>query len=248
MAYTTAQVRRNERVADGIKLLTVDWPEKPHPGQFFMLRPQRTSTLLPRAISAHRWEHGKLSFLYQVVGPGTEDLAELHTNETLTMLGPLGNGFDMGIGMNGRTALVAGGIGVAPFGLVARELSAVGNSPDLYAGYRDMPFGLDEIDLYTHRLLVSSEKGSFGHKGLVTELIDPSNYDAVFCCGPEPMMKAVTRLCIDAGTPVYVSLENKMACGIGACLVCTCHTRDGISRRVCKEGPVFRGEDVNFDA
>lgn len=247
MAYSITKVLENIEITPGIYSLRVPAAVPVEAGQFYMLRRQDDRVLLPRAISVCDWSPDSLRFLYQVVGRGTQGLSRLREGDKLCLTGPLGNGFPVAE-LTGRVALVGGGIGVAPMLYTARRLSELGVQADCLMGYRDIPFLTEELESVCGRLSIATESGAAGQKGYVTGLLDPSGYDAVLTCGPTPMMRAVVELCRQAGTPVYVSLENKMACGLGACLVCTCTDTQGQNRRTCKEGPVFRGEEINFDA
>ena len=143
----------------------------------------------------------------------------------------------------GKVAVVGGGIGTAPLLLLCKQLAAAGCNPDLKAGFRDKPYGLEEFEPYCANIDLATDTGAAGHHGLVTDLLDPAAYDLVLTCGPGVMMRGVAKLCHDAGTPCLASLENKMACGLGACLGCTCHTKVG-PKTVCKDGPVFPAEEV----
>jgi len=254
MAYQRVHILEHKQVADGIFSMTVPADEPARAGQFYMLRRTDSQVLLPRAISVCDRSPGRLRFLYQVVGSGTEGFSRLREGDEICITGPLGNGFPMdelerqAPAAPCRIALVGGGIGVAPLLYTARVLKEKGIPADCLAGFRDEPFLLDELGQVCGSVAVSTESGRTGHKGYVTALLEPAAYDVVLVCGPEPMMKAAVALCKNAGTPVYVSLENKMACGLGACLVCTCTDKQGKNRRTCKEGPVFRGEEIDFDA
>ena len=163
----------------------------------------------------------------------------LFRSESIRLLGPLGSGFE--IKNRKRVALVSGGIGIAPLLYLAREL---GSGVDLYAGFRDEAYYLDEFEDYVDEVHISTETGSQGHKGYVTEIIEPENYDLVIGCGPVPMMKELFKLC-KGRVDLEISMENNMGCGIGACMGCTVETRDGM-KRVCKEGPVFKAGEVFF--
>jgi len=247
MPYQTATVDENIEISPGVFSMLVPCADRAEAGQFYMLRKPRASVLLPRPISVCDLKGGRLRFLYQVVGRGTEELAALRPGDELCLTGPLGNGFPVGQA-SGKIALVGGGIGVAPMLYTARCLRELGVAVDCIMGYRDSVFLTEELGRAAGRLLIATESGAHGHKGLVTALLEPRRYTAVYACGPTPMLRAVTALCQKAGTAVYVSLENKMACGLGACLVCACADRQGKNRRVCKDGPVFRGEDLDLDA
>ena len=141
--------------------------------------------------------------------------------------------------------MVGGGIGTAPLLLLCKQLCRAGVRPDLYVGFRDEPYGMEGFVSWCHTIHLSTDTGAHGHHGLVTDLLDAAQYDLVLTCGPMVMMRGVAKLCAAAGTPCLASLEKKMACGLGACLGCTCHTKVG-PRTVCKDGPVFKAEEV-FD-
>ena len=126
---------------------------------------------------------------------------------------------------------------------LAKELCEAGTKADYFCGFRDEPYGMDRFTQVCGKVQLATDSGRFGFHGFVTQLLKPEEYDLVLCCGPEPMMRAVAKLCDEAGTRCIVSLERKMACGIGACLGCTCHTETG-GRCVCKEGPVFDSKEV----
>ena len=166
--------------------------------------------------------------------------------DEIEIIGPLGNGFDVTKDY-GRVALVSGGIGTAPMLELAKMLRK--NNPkikmDFYGGFRDEIYLVDEIEGYVDETKISTNTGKHGHKGFVTEILPLQNYDTVLCCGPEIMMKRVVEMCKEAGVNVYVSMEKHMACGVGACLVCTCKTKSG-NKRTCKDGPVFNGLEVEF--
>ncbi|GHU82060.1 dihydroorotate dehydrogenase B (NAD(+)), electron transfer subunit [Clostridia bacterium] len=257
MPSDTVQITSNTKIAENIYRMTLPRDGDIKAGQFYMLKAGTAATLLPRPISVCDHAGGVLTFLYQAVGRGTAELAAMKPGDSLTLTGPLGNGFEVPgsaapealiIPQTGNIALVGGGIGIAPMLLTAKRLKDKGAHVTAICGYRDETFLTAELESAADALLIATESGGTGAKGFVTAILEPEKYDAVFCCGPEPMMKAVVKLCAEKGTPVYLSLENKMACGIGACLVCTCALKTGQNRRVCKDGPVFRGEDVDFDA
>ena len=134
----------------------------------------------------------------------------------------------------------------APMYQVARELAAAGVRPDVFFGFRDAPYCMEEYRSIANLVKVSTDTGAVGFHGFVTQLYDPADYDVVLVCGPTVMMKNAARLCAEKGTPCFVSMEKKMACGIGACLGCTCETRGGEGRSVCKNGPVFDATEVFF--
>ena len=255
MSATSCNVRvlRQKAVASDIRRLTVALPKegpRPHAGQFYMLRcwGAAETPVLSRPISVHDVDEreGTLTFLYQIKGEGTQKLAHLAWGQTLTLTGPCGNGFDVAAAAAaGRVAVVGGGIGVAPLLLLCRELAAAGCKPELYAGFRDAPYALEDFLPYCAAISVATDSGAVGYHGLVTGILHPEEFDLVLTCGPNVMMQGVYRLCAEKGVPCLASLERKMACGLGACLGCTCRTKVG-PKTVCQDGPVFPAQEV-FD-
>lgn len=255
MSATSCNVRvlRQKAVASDIRRLTVALPKegpRPHAGQFYMLRcwGAAETPVLSRPISVHDVDEreGTLTFLYQIKGEGTQKLAHLAWGQTLTLTGPCGNGFDVAAAAAaGRVAVVGGGIGVAPLLLLCRELAAAGCKPELYAGFRDAPYALEDFLPYCAAISVATDSGAVGYHALVTGILHPEKFDLVLTCGPNVMMQGVYRLCAEKGVPCLASLERKMACGLGACLGCTCHTKVG-PKTVCQDGPVFPAQEV-FD-
>ena len=222
--------------------VSIDLDALGSPGQFYMLRGwEGLDPFLPRPISICDISNSMVTFLYEVRGKGTNIIAKLKSGEKLELLGPLGNGFDLDV--TGRIAIISGGIGIAPMIYTMKRLD---NPIDFYCGFRDEVYYVDEIQKYVDNLYITTEDGSLGHKGFVTELFIPEKYDRVMVCGPIPMMKKVVEMCQDK-VPVSISMESRMACGVGACLGCSIKTTSGM-KRVCKEGPIFSGEEVVFHA
>ena len=254
-ACCEATVLRNEVIAPDIRLLTVVWPDRdhaPHAGQFFTLRAWGAdeAPFLSRPISVHRWnpDSSTIEFLYQVVGEGTEKLAQLKQQDAFQLTGPMGNGFDVPeiVSKYKKIAVVGGGIGTAPMYQLTRELAAAGVKPDVFFGFRAALYCREEYREIANLVKVSTDTGAVGFHGFVTQLYDPADYDVVLVCGPTVMMRNAARLCAEKGTPCFVSMEKKMACGIGACLGCTCETKSGEGKSVCKNGPVFDATEVFF--
>ena len=250
-ANYNAAVLANGAAGENVMLLTARWDETtpaPACGQFYMLRAWKAeeAPLLSRPISVHRFDREKkeISFLYEVRGTGTQKLAALRPGDTVALTGPSGRGFPVYGTLGGAVALVGGGIGTAPMYQVTRELAAAGVRPDVFFGFRDAPYCMEEYRSIANLVKVSTDTGAVGFHGFVTQLYDPADYDAVLVCGPTVMMKNAARLCAEKGTPCFVSLEKKMACGIGACLGCTCETKSGEGKSVCKNGPVFDATEV----
>jgi len=248
-------------LADDIYSLEFLWNGPvPLSGQFFLVRPRGTSVFLGRPLGAAGWRFNGtgggliLRFIFAVRGRGTIELAEIKPGEKAHLGGPLGRGwaeisgawfgktFDDGKRFPNKIALVAGGVGIAPLALFSSELGK--QNHNFYAGFKNEFFGLE--GLKPDSLVMSGETGTFCNKGFITGFFSPDSYGAVFSCGPEPMMKAVAEKCKAAGVPCFVSLERRMACGVGACLGCTVKTKNG-NKRCCADGPVFNAEDVFFE-
>lgn len=244
VSYEEVKVLENKKVIDNIYKLVVEDKKDIRAGQFYMLKVN--NALLPRPISICEKEGDKLTFLYAVVGKGTKEISELKEENTVKITGPLGNGFNVYEGL-GKVAIVAGGIGTAPMVQVSKELRKRNNASkiEVFAGFRDDIYLEEELNKYADNLYISTNTGKHGHKGFVTDLLKPEEYDVVLCCGPEIMMKKVIEMCKEKETKVFVSMEKHMACGVGACLVCTCKTKDG-HKRTCKDGPVFDGYYVEL--
>lgn len=245
IVYRDAKVVSNEEITNNIYKLVVEDNSEIKAGQFYMLK-LNGATFLPRPISICEKDENKLTFLYAVVGNGTLEFTKLKENDEISLTGPLGNGFDLQKEY-GKVALVAGGIGIAPMYELAKRLRNKDKDSviDVYAGFRDDVYLIDELDQYANSVNVSTNTGSHGHKGFVTDILKVEEYDTVLCCGPEIMMKKVIDMCKEKNVKVYVSMEKHMACGVGACLVCTCKTKDG-NKRTCKDGPVFDGYYVEL--
>ena len=234
-----AEILQNEQVSDDFYLMKVKKENQAAMGQFYMLRAWNEDPVLSRPISVFDADPETVSFLYKVVGKGTEIFTKLKAGDEITLDGPHGNGFPE---VKGKIALVGGGVGIAPLYLTAKTLKKLDpdTKVDIYLGFSGQPILTDRYEAVADQVKVNVG-------GFVTDDIDPREYDFILTCGPEIMMKVLYRKCRDlkAKAPVYVSMENRMACGIGACLVCTCKTSKG-NRRACKDGPVMLGNEV-FD-
>ncbi|KJS83738.1 MAG: hypothetical protein JM58_12110 [Peptococcaceae bacterium BICA1-8] len=228
------------------------------PGQFVMIKTSSTlDPLLRRPISLHRINRdvGTIELVYQVLGKGTILLSEMVQGE-LEVMGPLGNGFSWQQSFK-RTAIVGGGCGIAPLLTLAEHLIGNGQEVHVLLGAQNKEKLLNEADFKELgcKVLVATDNGSSGRKGFVTEileeLISTTNLDQVYCCGPLPMTNGVIKLTKSKMIPCQVSLEERMACGIGACLGCVCQVRneDGTIgyKRVCHEGPVFNASELIFE-
>ncbi len=226
-----------------VRLTSADRLPDMRPGQFVEVRIDNTSeTFLRRPISINfvDREANELWLLVAVVGDGTRRISEVRAGQTLNCVLPLGNGFTMPKAEGERVLLVGGGVGVAPLLYMGAELRMRGYEPTFLLGAR-READLLELDLFGRygRVCVTTEDGSYGERGFVTDhSVLAEHFDRVATCGPTPMMKAVARYAHGAGISCEVSLENMMACGVGACLCCVEKTVMG-NQCVCKEGPVF---------
>jgi dihydroorotate dehydrogenase electron transfer subunit len=222
----------------------------PEPGQFYMLATERLwggetgRPHLARAFSVCRVKDGRLGFLVDAIGPGTDRLAALEPGERLQLVGPLGSGFSMPAA-GARPLLVAGGVGLAPLVILADSLRERGHEPCVLAGFRSARHA-EAAALAGDDVLIATDDGSAGQRGFVTELLAQqlSEEAAVFACGPPPMLERVRRLCAEWSVPAELALEEAMACGFGACFGCVVLTRAGY-RRICVDGPVVAAADLD---
>lgn len=228
-----ATVLKNEAVGSGFYLLKASGTYDAKMGQFCMLRAWDAYPVLSRPISIFDCDGEGISFLYKVVGQGTELLAQLKPGDTIDVQGPYGNGFPA---VTGKIALVGGGIGVAPLYYTAKMLKAQGNPVDLYLGFTDEALLQQEYEAVCDELTVNIG-------GYITDAINPAEYDYIMTCGPHIMMQVLADKVKGTAAQLYVSMENRMGCGVGACLVCSCKTTGG-NKKVCKDGPVFKAEEV----
>lgn len=234
-----AVILDNKYMGSGMFLMVTDHGGDAKPGQFYMVRGWDKYPLLSRPISIFHQDANTTSFLYRVVGEGTELLSRCKAGDEITLQGPYGNGFPMVRGK--KVVLVGGGIGTAPLFWTARALKEAdeNNQVVLYLGYEEANEAgalFEELDAQVHVKI----------GGYVTEDLGDEDCDMVFTCGPEIMMKKVYEKYQASCEEVYVSMEKRMACGVGACLGCTCETKDG-NKRTCKDGPVFTGGAVFYE-
>lgn len=232
------------------------------PGQFISMYTNDESKLLPRPISLCEIdkEKGQLRVVYRVTGEGTgtEQFSCMKEGETLEILGPLGNGFPLETARGKRVFLIGGGIGVPPMLELAKQLKmesmkGVQTEIQLVMGYRDETFLAKEF-AEQGELYIATESGQTGTKGNVMNAIAQNalTADIIYACGPTPMLRAIKRYAEEKNIACYVSMEEKMACGIGACLACVCQSTEVDShshvhnKRVCKDGPVFLASEVEI--
>lgn len=245
-------VAENLSVGNGFILLslTSDTPlPKIYAGQFAELLVDNSKVLLRRPISIHNVDtsNNVVEFLIQIVGEGTKALSKLCFGDTINLLLPLGNGFSYQNHRVKHPLLIGGGVGVAPLYYLGKELIENSVNPTFLFGGRSINH-LHRLEQFQRlgKVYATTEDGSYGEKGVVTShtlLLDSDQFDMVYCCGPTPMMKAVAKWADMHDIECEVSLEHRMACGIGACLCCVEMTPKG-HLCVCKDGPVFSTKDL----
>lgn len=246
-----AKVLSQEMLADGIYSLWIETEaaRTARPGQFVSVYTADASKLLPRPISICEIdkEGKKLRLVYRVTGEktGTKQFSELKAGDTVPVIGPLGNGFPYEKAEGKKVFLMGGGIGVPPILELAKQMQC--EEKQIVVGYRDAHTFLKDEFEQNGTLYISTEDGSVGTKGNVMDAIREQNLDAdmIFACGPTPMLRAIKIYAEERGLECYISLEERMACGIGACLACVCKTKEKDAhsnvnnKRICKDGPVF---------
>ena len=249
MREVTAVIAENRAIARDIFSLTFDCGEEiaVRPGQFCMLGV--TGFPLRRPIAVCKAAGSLVTVCYRLKGEGTRALARLAAGEALQVLLPLGNGFYLGA-QEKRVALVGGGVGIFP---LISVIGVYAGQRALYAymGFRNREALCMEQELARcEKLTLASDDGSFGFHGTSVQAflqeVDAVRPDVVLSCGPTPMLRALKQGMQGRGIPVYVSLEERMGCGIGACLVCVCNKTDGAHARVCKDGPVFEIGEIEL--
>lgn len=250
-------VVRNERIAEGVGLVSLEAPRcarAVRPGQFVHLRVAAgASEILRRPFSVHGVDETRIEILYQVLGAGTLRLAEKQPgDDSMNIVGPLGHGWDVPEGL-AHALFVTGGLGAAPLGMLATELAERGVAVVVAMGApsSERLVARALFERVARRVEVATDDGSAGAPGFATvlseRLLAESTFDAVYTCGPEAMQRIVAAQAEAAGVPCQVSLERLMACGIGACLSCVVTTRNG-RKRACVDGPVFEAREVVWDA
>lgn len=261
----------NQEISPGyyrMRILAPGYNQLAKPGQFVMFRVQRSlPPLLRRPFGIFRTGYAApdcdgmppkefIELIYKVVGSGTEIMQELHQGDRVELLGPLGRGFDLGAPEEEKI-LVGGGIGLVPLYMLAEKMVAESKVRLLMGGRtRDDIITVTEFERLGVETYVSTEDGSLGEEGLVTQVLerklDKYPKASVYACGPTPMIEAVQKICSGRGTPLQVSLEALMACGVGACLGCVVkgagHSDENPQYLcTCKQGPVFHAEQLDWN-
>ena len=249
----TVKILKQEKLSDGIYSMWLETKQvaaHAKAGQFVSVYCNDGSRLLPRPISICEIdkENNAIRLVYRVAGKGTDEFSGMCEGQILRILGPLGNGFPK----QGKSAfLIGGGIGIPPMLELAKELDC---KKQMILGYRNnQMFLCEEMKAYGE-VYVATEDGSAGTKGNVLDAIRENGLkaDVIYACGPTPMLRALKEYAKENGIECWISMEERMACGIGACLACVCKSKDKDhhtnvnNKRICKEGPVFLAEEVEF--
>ena len=220
-------------------VLSGDTSEIKAPGQFINIK--LDGLFLRRPISIYDWDESTLTIIYKVVGQGTEAMAEIKEGKTLDCLVGLGNGFDTSLSGN-NPVLIGGGVGIPPMYGLAKKLISEGKKPTVILGFntKDEIFAEAEFGAICDSVYVTTVDGSYGTKGFVTDVLKTLDYTYFYTCGPMPMFNAIEKVAHGSG---QFSFEERMGCGFGACMGCTCKTKYG-NKRICKDGPVLVREEI----
>ncbi|MBO5165360.1 MAG: dihydroorotate dehydrogenase electron transfer subunit [Lachnospiraceae bacterium] len=251
----TAVITSQKEIAPGIfdMWIATELAKGAVPGQFICLYPKDKSTLLPRPISICEADKEKeqLRIVYRVAGKGTAEFSAYKEGDTVEVLGTLGNGFPVEEATGKKVFLMGGGIGIPPMLELAKNMQA---DKQIVVGYRDDKTFLREDLEKNGTVYIATEDGSVGTKGNVMDAIRENGLqaDMIFACGPMPMLRAIKKYAEEAGIPAYISLEEHMACGVGACLGCVVKTKEKDhhshvhNARICTDGPVFEAREVDI--
>lgn len=247
-----ARIVRQDQIASDIYSMVLSAPQiaaQAKAGQFVTLYSGDASRMMPRPISICEIdrEKGTLRLVYRVVGAGTKEFSGLSAGNKIEVMGPLGNGFTL---QDKKAILIGGGIGIPPMLELAKSLNC---EKSVVLGFRDEIFLTEKFESYGN-IYISSEDGGHGVKGNVLDAVREYDIsgDIIYACGPTPMLRGIKAYAAEKGIAAQISMEEKMACGIGACLACVCQTKDidkhshVHNRRICKDGPVFWAEEVEL--
>lgn len=241
MNQVMMKITDNKKIAEKTYFMSLegDTSAITKPGQFINIK--LDGFFLRRPISVCDCENGKLSIIYKVVGNGTREMSELPVGAELDILSGLGNGYDTSKSGD-CPVLIGGGVGVPPMYLLCKKLVSEGKKATVILGFNSEKevFGVDEFKATGAEVYVTTADGSVGTKGFVTDVLKNLDYTYFYTCGPMPMFKAIESI---AKTSGQYSFEERMGCGFGACMGCTCKTKYG-NKRICKDGPVLEREEI----
>ena len=244
MKQSIFTILTNEALTSSVYRMTLegDTSAITAPGQFVNIRLE--GKFLRRPISVCDWEEGKLTLVYKVVGHGTAQMAAMTPGESLDLLTGLGNGYDLSL-VGAAPLLVGGGVGVPPMYGLAKHLRAMGKEVQVILGFNTKAeiFYEQEFRDLGCTVTVATADGSYGTPGFVTDALKNLSYSHFCACGPEPMLKALYAASTTSG---QMSFEERMGCGFGACMGCSCKTLTG-NKRICKDGPVMKKEEILWD-
>ncbi len=251
-SYSKAKVLLNEQIANSIFNLTLkcDDIKSVAPGQFIMLYADRQKNILPRPISICEFiKQGEIRLVYQVVGEGTTYFSQLKQQDEVSLIAPLGNGFNVSENFK-NAAIIGGGIGIPPLLQLCKTIIETKPEAKIMAflGYRSQPFLYEDFEKLGVNVKISTDDGSVGFKGNAVSNLKKSGLkpDIIYCCGPKPMLKAAAQYANEQNVICQISTEERMACGIGACVGCVVKSKDGNYKKVCKDGPVFYSNEVEI--
>lgn len=248
MKYTVEKtlIQKKEQLANNIFSFEVFAPgisSVAKPGQFANILVRGKTLRRPISICDIYSENGLLRFVFEIRGEGTRILSQKKESEYLDILAPLGNGFNIEQ-TSKKAVFIGGGIGVPPLLAASKPF---GKNASVLLGFQNSKKIIlaDDFAKSGAAVKIATDDGSAGYHGFVTELLKEENPHIIYACGPMPMLKIISNFARENGVPCQISLEERMACGIGACLVCACETRFGY-RHVCKDGPVFDANDISL--
>lgn len=247
----TGRLLSQKQLAEGIYSMWIEAKAiaaAARPGQFVSVYCKDGARVLPRPISICEVKEDSIRLVYRVAGAGTAEFSDYEAGEEIRLQGPLGNGFPL---LAEKAILIGGGIGVPPMVELAKQLPG---EKTVVAGYRDENLFLYEDLKKYGPVVIATEDGSVGTKGNVLDAIREQKVEGqvIYACGPIPMLRAIKTYALENGITCYLSLEEKMACGIGACLACVCKSKEvdshtGVhNKRICKDGPVFLAQEVEL--
>ena len=248
-----AEVISQEELAKDIFSMWIETgiAEAAVPGQFISLYTRSDARLLPRPISICETDKDSLRIVYRIAGEGTREFSSYKKGDSIDILGPLGNGFPLSAADKKEAILIGGGIGIPPMLELAKRLKC---EKTIVVGYRDADTFLDKVLEKYGKLVIATDDGSIGTKGNVIDAIKEQEVkgSVIYACGPTPMLRGVKAYAEETGSEAYISMEERMACGVGACVGCVCKTVDiddhskVRNKRICKDGPVFNASDIEL--